>query len=81
MNGVSERTPLVLPVTWNRRFQTWKYEIGHRCPALRSPKPEYVTNIDVQFHNVRLNRISTPTTTYSSAPSALRRSAVADSSG
>ena len=60
MNGVSDRTPPVLSVTWNRRFQTWKYEIGHRCLALRSQKPEYVTSIDVQFHNVRLNRRTGP---------------------
>ena len=58
MRAVSERKPPDLPVVWNRRFQTWKYEVGHRCLALRSPKPEYPTNIDVQFHNVGLMLLS-----------------------
>ncbi len=58
MRAVSERKPPDLPIVWNRRFQTWKYEVGHRCLALRSPKPEYPTNIDVQFHNVRLMLLS-----------------------
>lgn len=54
MNGVTDRTPPDLPAAWNRRFQTWRYGVGHRCLALPSPRPEYPTNIDVQFHNVRL---------------------------
>jgi hypothetical protein len=54
MTAVPERARPDLPIVWNRRFQAWRYEVGHSCLALRSPKPEYSTNIDVQFHNVRL---------------------------
>jgi hypothetical protein len=58
MSAVFLRTPPDLPISWNRRFQTWRYEVGHRCLALRSPRPEYATNIDVQFHNVGLMLLS-----------------------
>lgn len=43
-----------LPINLDRRFQTWRYGVGHSLLALRSPKPEYDTNVDVVFHGVKL---------------------------
>lgn len=54
IDGMANATPPDLPTHLARRFKTWRYGVGHSLLALRSPKPEYETNLDVVFHAVRL---------------------------